>query len=129
MTTAAEDLEDVTKALTAAIAGGFAQRARMEARVAEYNTAQQAFSTTPVSEVPVNVGIAEAQPQLGTSRVRPAAEPPVVPVRAIYNEVPQASSEVEVFKSCVSCGRLSKSLSCLTCDNTAENAATPIWRR
>ncbi len=129
MTTAAEDLEDVTKALTAAIAGGFAQRARMEARVAEYNTAQRAFNATPVAEVPTNVGIAEAQPQLGTSRVRPAAEPPVVPVRAIHNEVPQASSEAEVYKSCVSCGRLSKSLACLTCDNTTDSSATPVWRR
>ncbi len=131
MTTASEDLKEIKKALTARFASGIASRARMEARVVEYNAAQRVFAATPVSEVPQVVGIAEDQPFIGTSRERPAAEPPVVPVRAIHNDLSHTTSAPEIFKACVGCGRMSKSLEgCLSCaQRTADDAATPIWRR
>ncbi len=129
MTTASEDLKDVNKALTAAIAGSIARRARMAAQVQTYETVQRVFGATPVDEVPSVVGIAEDQPQIGTTRERLPNEPPVVPVRVIHNDVSAAPTEPEVFKSCVGCGRMSKGLMCHTCDNTPEVEATPIWRR
>ncbi len=130
MTTASDKLQEIAKALTARFASGIASRARMEARVAEYNAAQHVFAATPVGDVPQIVGSAEEQPVIGTNRERPAAEPPVVPVRTIHNDLSHTTSAPEMFKSCVGCGRMSKSLSgCISCDNRADSSATPIWRR
>ena len=127
MTSAADDLNEISKALTARIAGGIANRARMDARVSAYNEAQTAFKTQLASEVPVNVGIAQEQPEMGTAREREPAEPPVVPIRAIHNDVSHTTSDAEVFKSCTGCGRMVKSLdACLTCDNKPSTSATPI---
>ncbi len=128
-TKASEDLDEVTKALTAAIAGSIANRARMDAQREAWDQAQKVFLATPITEVPVNVGIAEEQPQIGTTRERLPGEPPVVPVRAIHNEVSPPQEAPAIFKACVSCGRMSKSLSCLTCDSLNQGEATPLWDR
>lgn len=130
MTTAAEDFDEVNKALSAAIASSIAGRARMDAQRGRWADAQRAFGVVPVDEVPRNAGIAEEQPLIGTARPHVDGEPPPVPVRAIHNEVSPHQTDPVIYKSCTGCGRMHKSLSsCPTCDNRANDEATPIWRR
>jgi hypothetical protein len=130
MTTASEDLKDVNKALTASLASSIARRARMVNRVHAYEAAAIAFGARQRDfGVPESVGIAQEQPAIGTARETNLAEPPVVPVRMLRNDVSQTLGDAEVFKSCVSCGRMSKSLACLSCSIRQLSEARPLWRR
>lgn len=129
MTTASEDLQEIQKALTARFASSITKRARMAGAIQQYEAAR-VFAATPADGVPQTVAVAEAQPLMGTSRERPLAEPPVVPVRAIHNDLSHTTTAPEMFKSCTGCGRMTKSLTeCITCDNRVDPSATPIWKR
>lgn len=130
MTTASEDLQEVEKALSARIVSSIARRSRMEASAAQYAQDQRVFNVVPVPDVPQSAGIAETQPQIGTNRTQTPGETPVIPVRVIHNDVNPTQGTPEIYKSCVSCGRMNKSLeACLSCDNRPSSEATPIWKR
>lgn len=53
--------------------------------------------------------VADDNPVVGTYRTRPEWEPPVVPIRRVTPE-DSAPPKMELFKSCVSCGTIHKSL-------------------
>lgn len=104
----------VEKALTASQALGMAKEARAAA-------AYKSGSGMP-------------QPEVGTNRVRPPQEPPVVPVRRI-DTPSQFLGNPDVLKSCTSCGYIYKSVteadaSCPRCEHlTHTSESTDFWRR
>lgn len=82
--------EEVNKALTAAVISPIVRRMRLHDHAA---------------------GQANESSMFGTQRVRPAYEPPVVPVRYVDPEpdAPRAVPEEEVIKSCETCYTIHKS--------------------
>ena len=110
MSKASDDLKEFAMALTAAFANGISKRARMEARVASYE-------------------MEKAHARLGTTRERLPGEPPVVPVRAVNNQLVHPLSTPEVYESCNGCGRMNKSLTCAFCPTRGGAEATPVWKR
>lgn len=120
--TAANAFDELSKALSSRFASSLAKRARLLAKVSTH-------PRTEFASVSGIARIAETQPLLGTSRERLAGEPTVVPVRSIHNTVTSPQEEPAVFKSCAGCGRMSKSLTCISCDTRQEATATPIWKR
>jgi hypothetical protein len=125
--TASGAMDDVAKALSARVVSSLAKRARLAASVAKYEQAQRHSAVAP-GDVPLVAGIAGEQPGRGTQRAQDLREPPVVPVRKIHMEA-QPLGDSSVYKSCTGCGRMNKSLSCVTCDSKKTSEATPLWSR
>jgi len=99
-----EELDAVTKALTAAATAGLAQQARAQATV-------QAYGTTV------------AQPSAPYSW-----EAPLVPAHRVHNELAShgPARSYEVYKSCDACGTIVKSdTACKRCVHNAAEA--PVW--
>lgn len=122
-----DDIEDsVDKGLTASVVNSIARNYRANAAVASY-----AEETNPDS---YKSGIARQPKAVGFFRMTPVDEPISVPVRRI--ETPQAPLvKGEIYKSCVTCGKLNKSIegdgSCSKCESlrSAYNSAPDFWRR
>jgi len=95
-----EVLEPVDKALKAAQIAGMSRRVRLH----EYAA-----------------GAALEQPEVGTNRVRPTHEPPVVPVRVVVTPESTPRLAPNPLVECGQCGYLHKSLDgCTRCAHTAK---------
>jgi inorganic pyrophosphatase len=120
---AEKSMEDVSKALTALAVSGLSRRARMDAafnlgRSAGANSSQRI--PTEYLEVPQG---------LGTQKLRPAHEPPVVPVRHV--DAPSALVVAKSdYESCSAHGYLHKSdRACPMCEKANFGEAGPRWKR
>lgn len=130
--TATESMHALNKALSSRLASSIANRARMQDRVDNFTAPVAApLITIPVDDgVTSHVGIAEAQPLIGTAREFDLNEPPVVPVRAIHNVVENHTTEPEIYKSCNGCRRvIIETAECPTCVVNTETEAPLYWRR
>lgn len=77
--------------------------------------ALKAISVIPM--VRYAAAVADDNDPVGTKRMRPDWEPPVVPVRRIDTPAAEVTNASEVFKSCGACGTVHKSITtCPRCD-------------
>ena len=115
-----EKLEDTFKALSSVVASSISRRARMEARVEQHNALASVSNQVANHEmgIPETADVANDAPVIGTDRAQAPGEPPVVPIRMIHNgPLSITPCEAEVFKSCNSCGTMTKStVPCRRCD-------------
>jgi hypothetical protein len=120
-TKACEELDNMSKALSGAVASSMAKQLRLQSVVHEYN------------EAVFKAGVADEQPTFGTTRQQDMNEPPLVPTRKVTPEQSTAISASEVYKSCTGCKKMNKSTSasCTRCDSNqrASYEAPPFWKR
>lgn len=110
MSTAADDMKTLEKALSSIVVSALSRRARLVERLATQGQAQ---------EVKLDIGI---------TRKQDMNEPPLVPVRTIERTMAPVG-EPEIFKSCNRCGRMNKSTTCDSCQDHSSETALPLWRR
>lgn len=116
---------DVNKALRAITVAGLTRRQRLDAAY-QLGRAQGQKHRKPAAEP---AQISHEALNIGTTRVRPQHEPPVVPVRRV--ETPPANLQPGAeMESCVVHGYVHKSDSpCPMCKAAGIGEAGPIWRR